>query len=185
MSIVHEIMKMVDHSLLGPGLTDEQLREGCETAAKYDTASVCVKPYHVSQAAEYLKDTDVAVGAVIGFPHGNSTTAIKAAEAEQVMADGAVEVDMVVNIGKVLSEDWVYVANEIKTLADLVHNQGAILKVIFENDLLPEDRIIRSSSAKSAAKPARTSSKPLPVTITSKVRMANIVTRAQPCTICS
>jgi deoxyribose-phosphate aldolase len=140
MSIVHEIMKMVDHSLLGPGLTDEQLREGCETAAKYDTASVCVKPYHVLQAAEYLKDTNVAVGAVIGFPHGNSTTAIKAAEAEQVMADGAVEVDMVVNIGKVLSEDWAYVANEIETLADLVHSKGAILKVIFENDLLPEDR---------------------------------------------
>ncbi len=140
MSIVHEIMKMVDHSLLGPGLTDEQLREGCETAAKYDTASVCVKPYHVSQAAEYLKGTDVAVGAVIGFPHGNSTTAIKAAEVEQVMTDGAVEVDMVVNIGKVLSEDWAYVANEIETLADLVHSKGAILKVIFENDLLPEDR---------------------------------------------
>jgi deoxyribose-phosphate aldolase len=140
MSIVHDIMKMVDHSLLGPALTDEQLREGCVTAAKYDTASVCVKPYHVRQATKYLKDTDVAVGAVIGFPHGNSTTIIKAAEAEQVIADGAVEVDMVVNIGKVLSEDWDYVTNEIKTLANLTHNKGAILKVIFENDLLPEDR---------------------------------------------
>ena len=140
MSIVHEIMKMVDHSLLGPGLTDEQLQEGCAVAAQYDTASVCVKPYHVRQAAEYLRDTDVAVGAVIGFPHGNSTTAIKAAEAEQVIADGAVEVDMVVNIGKVLSEDWDYVADEIGTLADLTHGKGTILKVIFENDLLPEDR---------------------------------------------
>ncbi len=140
MSIVHDIMKMVDHSLLGPGLTDEQLREGCEIAVQYDTASVCVKPYHVRQAAEYLKDTDVAVGAVIGFPHGNSTTAIKSAEAKQVIADGAVEVDMVVNIGKVLSEDWDYVAEEIKTLVELTHQNGAILKVIFENDLLPEDR---------------------------------------------
>lgn len=140
MDIVQEIMKMVDHSLLGPGLTDEQLKEGCAVAAKYHTASVCVKPYHVRQAAEYLKGTDVAVGAVIGFPHGNSTTAIKVAETKQVLADGAVEVDMVVNIGKVLSEDWQYVSQEIKTLADLTHLNGAILKVIFENDLLPEDR---------------------------------------------
>ncbi len=140
MDIVQEIMKMVDHSLLGPGLTDEQLKEGCATAAKYHTASVCVKPYHVRQAAEYLKGSDVAVGAVIGFPHGNSTTAIKVAEAKQVLADGAVEVDMVVNIGKVLSEDWDYVRQEIKTLTDLTHLNGAILKVIFENDLLPEDQ---------------------------------------------
>lgn len=140
MDIVQEIMKMVDHSLLGPGLTDAQLKEGCAVAAKYHTASVCVKPYHVRQAAEYLKGTDVAVGAVIGFPHGNSTTAIKVAEAKQVLADGAVEVDMVVNIGKVLSEDWQYVSQEIKTLADLTHLNGAILKVIFENDLLSEDR---------------------------------------------
>jgi deoxyribose-phosphate aldolase len=140
MDIVHEIMKMVDHSLLGPGLTDEQLVAGCATAAKYHTASVCVKPYHVRLAAEALKGTDVAVGAVIGFPHGNATTGIKVAEAKQVLADGAVEVDMVVNIGKVLSEDWDYVRQEIKTLADLTHLNGAILKVIFENDLLPEDR---------------------------------------------
>lgn len=139
MDTVQEIMKMVDHSLLGPGLTDEQLKEGCATAAKYHTASVCVKPYHVRQAAEYLKGSDVAVGAVIGFPHGNSTTAIKVAEAKQVLADGAVEVDMVVNIGKVLSEDWDYVRQEIKTLTDLTHLNGAILKVIFENDLLPKD----------------------------------------------
>lgn len=140
MDIVQEIMKMVDHSLLGPGLTDEQLKEGCAVAAKYHTASVCVKPYHVRLAVKLLKGTDVAVGAVVGFPHGNSTTAIKVAEAKQVLADGAVEVDMVVNIGKVLSEDWNYVSQEIKTLADLAHLNGAILKVIFENDLLPEDR---------------------------------------------
>ena len=140
MDIVHEIMKMVDHSLLGPGLTDEELVAGCATAAKYHTASVCVKPYHVRLAVEALKGTDVAVGAVIGFPHGNATTGIKVAEAKQVLADGAVEVDMVVNIGKVLGEDWDYVRQEIKTLADLTHLNGAILKVIFENDLLPEDK---------------------------------------------
>ena len=140
MSIVEEILKMVDHSLLSPSLTDEQLREGCAVASQYHTASVCVKPYHVRQAAEYLKDTDVLVGAVIGFPHGNSTIAIKAAETEQVIADGAVEVDMVVNIGKVLSEDWDYIDKEIGTIREITRNSGAALKVIFENDLLPDDK---------------------------------------------
>jgi deoxyribose-phosphate aldolase len=131
---------MVDHSLLSPTLTDEQLKEGCAVAAQYHTASVCVKPYHVRQAAEYLNGTDVLVGAVIGFPHGNSTIGIKAAEAEQVIADGALEVDMVVNIGKVLSEDWDYIEEELGTICGITKNAGAVLKVIFENDLLPEDK---------------------------------------------
>lgn len=140
MNNVQEILKMVDHSLLSPSLTDEQLKEGCAEAAQYHTASVCVKPYHVRQAAEYLKSTDVLVGAVIGFPHGNSNIAIKAAETEQVIADGAVEVDMVINIGKVLSEDWDYVDKEIETIRKITKNAGAALKVIFENDLLPDDQ---------------------------------------------
>jgi deoxyribose-phosphate aldolase len=131
---------MVDHSLLSPSLTDEQLKEGCAVAAQYHTASVCVKPYHVRHTAEYLKNTDVLVGAVIGFPHGNSTIAIKAAETEQVIADGAVEVDMVVNIGKVLSEDWDYIDNEIETIRKITKKAGVALKVIFENDLLPDDQ---------------------------------------------
>ena len=131
---------MVDHSLLSPALTDAELEQGCAIAAKYHTASVCVKPCHVRRAAELLAGTDIAVGAVIGFPHGNSTTAIKAAEAEQVIADGAVEVDMVVNIGKVLSEDWAFVTKEILTLVSITKENGALLKVIFENDLLPEDK---------------------------------------------
>ncbi len=140
MNNVQEILKMVDHSLLSPSLTDEQLKEGCAVAAQYHTASVCVKPYHVRQATEYLKSTDVLVGAVIGFPHGNSSIAIKAAETEQVIADGAVEVDMVINIGKVLSEDWDYVDKEIETIRIITKKAGAALKVIFENDLLPDDQ---------------------------------------------
>jgi len=139
MNIVQEIMKMVDHSLLSPALTDQALEEGCAIAAKYHTASVCVKPYHVSKAYKILKDTDVAVGGVVGFPHGNSAGEIKLAETGQILADGACEVDMVVNIGKVLSHDWDYVAQEIQSLNKLVHDHHAILKVIFENDLLPED----------------------------------------------
>jgi deoxyribose-phosphate aldolase len=140
MNIVQEIMKMVDHSLLSPTLTDQALKEGCAVAAKYHTASVCVKPYHVKQAAQYLVESDVVVGGVVGFPHGNSVIKIKAAEAEQTLADGAVEVDMVVNIGKVLSEDWDYISNEIRSLTEITHSHQGILKVIFENDLLPEDR---------------------------------------------
>jgi deoxyribose-phosphate aldolase len=138
-NIVQEILKMVDHSLLSPNLTDKQLRDGCAVAAKYHAASVCVKPYHVAQAAEYLAGTDVLVGAVIGFPHGNSTIAIKAAETEQVITDGAVEVDMVINIGKALSGDWDYIDKELATIRKITKDAGATLKVIFENDLLPDD----------------------------------------------
>jgi len=133
---------MVDHSLLSPALTDKQLLDGCRIAAEYHTASVCVKPYHVKLALDCLKESDVVVGGVIGFPHGNATTAIKAAETEQIIADGAVEVDMVVNVGKVLSEEWDYVNNEILTIRNITNKHGAILKVIFENDLLPEDRFV-------------------------------------------
>jgi len=131
---------MVDHSLLSPTLTDRALAEGCAVAAKYHTASVCVKPYHVKQAAQRLVESDVKVGSVVGFPHGNSVTKMKAFEAEQALADGAVEVDMVVNIGKVLSEDWDYVSDEIRSLTEITHSHQGILKVIFENDFLPEDR---------------------------------------------
>jgi len=139
MNEVQKIMKMVDHSLLSPTLTDQQLQEGCLLAAKYHTASVCVKPYHVKQAALLLDKTDVAVGGVIGFPHGNSTIEIKVAETNQIIEDGAVEVDMVVNLGKVLSEDWAYVTEEILAVRKATKRTNAILKVIFENDLLTED----------------------------------------------
>lgn len=135
-----EIAKMIDHSLLHPTMDDEALREGCELAVKYNVASVCIKPYAVKMAAELLKGSDVMVGTVIGFPHGNSTTRIKALETEQAIADGAVEIDMVVNIGKVLGEDWVYVEEEIRAVNEACVQNGAILKVIFENDFLPEDK---------------------------------------------
>jgi len=136
---VSRIMKMVDHSLLAPGLTDQDLIAGCELAAKYHTASVCVKPCHVRLAAEVLGQSDVLVGGVIGFPHGNSALEIKLLETRQILEDGAVEVDMVVNLGKVLGEDWVYVRDEIQQITDLAHLHGAVVKVIFENDLLPDD----------------------------------------------
>lgn len=134
------IAKMIDHSLLHPTMSDEELRAGCELARQYDVASVCIKPYAVKMAAAMLAGSDVAVGTVVGFPHGNSSVAIKAAETEQALRDGATEIDMVVNVGKVLSEDWDYVSNEIKTIVEITHSGGGILKVIFENDFLPEDK---------------------------------------------
>jgi deoxyribose-phosphate aldolase len=135
-----EIAKMIDHSLLHPTLNDAQLKAGCELAKKYKVACVCIKPYAVRLAAEILKGSDVNVGGVVGFPHGSSTIEVKVFEAEQACKDGAMEVDMVVNIGKVLSEDWEYVEKEIKAVWKTCHKHNAILKVIFENDYLPEDK---------------------------------------------
>ena len=139
MDRIAEIAKMIDHSLLHPALTDLELKEGCEESVRYHVASACVRPCDVKQAASYLEGSDVVVCGVVGFPHGNSTIAIKALETEQILQDGAVEVDMVVNLGKVLSEDWVYIDQEIGTITEIVKQHRAILKVIFENDLLPED----------------------------------------------
>src|SRR4051812_28327017 len=100
------LAKMIDHSLLQPVLTDAELEQGCRVAREYKVASVCIKPYAVRQAAQWLAGSTVLVGTTIGFPQGGHVTPIKVAEAEQAMADGAVELDMVVNIGKVLDRDW-------------------------------------------------------------------------------
>jgi len=131
-----ELAKMIDHSLLHPTMTDQELDEGCRLAAKYRTASVCIKPYAVKRAAELLKGTGVIVGAVIGFPHGSSTTESKRYEAELACRDGAREIDMVINIGKALSGDWEYVERDIRAVCDEAHQRGARVKVIFENDYL-------------------------------------------------
>jgi deoxyribose-phosphate aldolase len=136
---VQELAKMIDHSLLHPTMTDEILRQGCELAKEYDVASVCIKPYGVEFAREILSGSDVEVGTVIGFPHGNSSLSIKMAETEKAIADGATEIDMVLNIGKVLGEDWGFVENEVSTLVTTCHESGAVLKVIFENDYLDSD----------------------------------------------
>ncbi len=134
-----DLAKMIDHSLLHPTMTDADLKSGCDLARNYDVASVCIKPYAVAMATEWLESSDVAVGTVIAFPHGNSPTTAKVHEADTVCRDGATEVDMVVNIGKVLSRDWGYVQDDISEVLQVVHGHGAILKVIFENDFLPED----------------------------------------------
>src|SRR5512145_125106 len=133
------LAKMIDHSLLHPTFTDKELTDGCHVAARYHVATVCIKPYAVKLAADLLQGTDVGVCSVSGFPHGNSCTEIKVAEAIQTIRDGASEVDMVVNVGKVLGKDWTYVSDEVKAIQDACASRRALLKVIFENDYLPGD----------------------------------------------
>jgi len=141
---VLELAKMIDHSILHPTLTDEDLKRECEVALKYNVASVCVKPYAVNQAVGLLKGSDVLVGCVIGFPAGNSAVPVKVFETQQAIDDGAVEIDMVINIGKALGGDWAYIENEIKAVTDACHAGNAIVKVIFETDFVSrEDDIIK------------------------------------------
>jgi deoxyribose-phosphate aldolase len=134
------IAKVIDHSLLHPTFTDKDLLEGCRIARENSVAAVSIKPYAVQMAREVLEGSDVEVGAVVGFPHGNSRIDIKVREAEQACADGATELDMVLNIGKVLSGDWDYISEEIRSLNEAAVGNNAILKVIFENDYLKDDK---------------------------------------------
>ncbi|KAF2166537.1 hypothetical protein M409DRAFT_23175 [Zasmidium cellare ATCC 36951] len=138
------LAKTIDHSLLHPTLTDADLARGLALCIKHSVASACIKPYHVPLAKTTLKNTSVLVCAVIAFPHGNSATEIKVAEAELAVRQGADEVDMVVNVGKVLSGEWDYVEGEIRRVNEsVVRGGGAVLKVIFENDYLLPEHIVR------------------------------------------
>ncbi|MGD0089703.1 MAG: deoxyribose-phosphate aldolase [Planctomycetota bacterium] len=138
-----EIAKMIDHSLLNPVMTDEQLEAGCRLALKYDVASVCIKPYYLRRCAELLRGSTVQPSTTIGFPHGGHATALKVAEAQQALADGGTELDMVVNIGKVLSGDWKFVQDDIRAVVDVAHACRAIVKVIFENCYLQDVQKIK------------------------------------------
>ncbi len=137
------LAKMIDHSLLHPTLSDDEIRHGCRLAMKYDVAAVCVKPYAVRIAAEVLGSANIAICAVTAFPHGNSTASAKIFEAEEAIRAGATEIDAVVNIGKVISGDWTYVFEEVRALNNAVTANGAILKLIFENCFLNDSQIIR------------------------------------------
>jgi deoxyribose-phosphate aldolase len=138
-----DIAKMIDHSLLNPALTDRELEAGCLLAREYDVASACIKPYYLKRCAELLAGSTVAPSTVIGFPHGGHKTPVKVAEAEQALRDGGTELDMVVNIGKVLNEDWGYVCQDIRAVVELAHQGGALVKVIFENCYLQDSHKIR------------------------------------------
>jgi deoxyribose-phosphate aldolase len=128
-----DIAKTIDHSLLRPELDDAFVEDGCRLAAKYDVASVCVRPADVRRAAAILAGTDVAVGTTIGFPHGNHATETKVFEARRALADGAAELDMVLQIGALKSGRDADVAADIRAVVEVAHAAGAIVKVIFEN----------------------------------------------------
>jgi deoxyribose-phosphate aldolase len=139
MSKTKVLAKMIDHSILHPTMTDEDLKRECKVAIKYNVASVCVKPYAVPMAVELLKGSDVLVGCVIGFPSGNSAVDVKVFETVKACQDGAVEIDMVINIGKALQGDWSYIENEIGTVTAVCHELNAIVKVIFETDYMSKE----------------------------------------------
>jgi len=137
-----QLAKSIDHSLLRPELTHAEVVAGCVLARKYNVASVCVKPCHVRLAVEELKGSQVKTGAVVGFPHGSNTTAIKVAEALQAMADGAVELDMVLNIGELRSGNAELVREDIRAVCAAAHARSVKVKVIFENAYLNQEEKI-------------------------------------------
>jgi len=138
-----DIAKMIDHSLLNPTLTTEELEQGLQIALDYDVASVCIMPYYLKRCAEVLASSTVKASTTIGFPHGGHTTAVKVAETRQALLDGGEELDMVVNISKVLSGDWDYVRADLKPAIDLTHDYGQKVKVILENCYLNDPQKIR------------------------------------------
>ncbi|KAK0624358.1 hypothetical protein B0T14DRAFT_426562 [Immersiella caudata] len=142
----------IDHSLLHPTLTDTSILSGLHLAKSHSVAAACIKPYSIPLARTVLAGSPVRICSVIGFPHGNSTTPMKLAEAKDAMLSGAHEIDMVVNIGKVLGGDWEYVRNEIFVINravtsipvdGFVDSKTGILKVIFENDYLGGEEIAK------------------------------------------
>ena len=138
-----DIARMIDHALLNPTLTVEDLQAGIELAIAFDVASVCIMPYYLKPCAERLAGSTVKPSTTIGFPHGGHATTIKRAEAEQAIVDGGEELDMVVNISKVLSGDWDYVRKDIAAVIEVAHAAARKVKVIFENAYLNDEQKIR------------------------------------------
>jgi deoxyribose-phosphate aldolase len=146
-----DIAKTIDHSLLRPELDDAFVEDGCRLAAEYDVASVCVRPFDVRRAAAILTGTDVAVGTTIGFPHGSHLTETKAFEARRALADGARELDMVIQIGALKAGRDADVQADIAAIVAIAHIDGAIVKVIFENFYLTDDEKVRACRLSEAA----------------------------------
>lgn len=146
---LRQVAKTIDHSLLKPEMTREEVKAGCEIAKKYDVASVCCKPADVEFCSDLLKGTDVAVGTVVGFPHGSSTTQSKVFETKLAVAQGATEIDMVINIGWLKSGLFDEVQNEISEVVAAA--QGRMVKVILENAYLTEAEKVKACQAAEAA----------------------------------
>lgn len=139
-----DIADMIDHSLLNPAFTLEEIRRGCEIARKYRCVSVCVRPCDVELAAELLRGSDVRVTTVIGFPHGSNLTAVKVYETQLAIEQGCVEVDVVLNIGRLRSGDYEYVEKDLQAVVDAAHEKGVLVKVILENAYLSDEEKIKA-----------------------------------------
>lgn len=137
------LAQVIDHSLLHPTLSDADLRAGLLLARSAGVASACIKPYAVPLARSLLAGSPVRVCTVVGFPHGSSSASTKIAEAAEAISSGATEIDMVINVGKALSGEWGYIEHEIEAVNRLVTAKGALLKVIFENDFLQDEHIVK------------------------------------------
>jgi len=174
-----QLAKMIDHSLLHPTLTDAELEEGCKLAVKYGVASVCVKPYAVKRAAELLRGTGVLAGCVIGFPHGNSATEAKRCETELACQDGAVEIDMVINIGKAMSGDWDYVERDIRAAARKSKSSSRTITWPKAAPALPA-AISNASFARSVSGRAPIGSRLPPATVSSKAPTENTAIKVRP-----
>ena len=138
-----DIAKMIDHSLLRPTLTADELDAGCELALAYDVASVCILPYRLKRCAEILAGSTVRASTTIGFPHGGHTTAVKLAEARRALDDGGQELDMVCNLSAVLGGEWDYVRGDVEAVVAAAHDRGQKVKVIFENCYLADEHKVR------------------------------------------
>ena len=142
--IRNEVAKYIDHAVLKPNHTDDDVRKACEMAKRWNIASVCVKPCHVLLAKKLLEGSDVKVCTVIGFPNGSTTTATKAFETIDAIMNGASEIDMVMNVGKLISGDEHYVLNDIKQIINTCHSENVICKVIIETSLLTDDLMVKA-----------------------------------------
>jgi len=137
-----DIAQMIDHSLLRPELTIQDIRRGCEIAKKYSVVTVCCAPAEVSSVKQLLQGSDVKTTTVIGFPHGYTKTEVKVFEAEQAIKDGAVELDMVLNISRLLGGDHDYVRKDIQAVVEAAHRHNVLVKVILENFYLTDEQKI-------------------------------------------
>jgi deoxyribose-phosphate aldolase len=146
-----DVAKTIDHSLLKPELDDAFVEAGCRLAAQYDVASVCVRPRDVARAHTLLTSTNVAVGTVIAFPHGNSRTETKVYESRLALQDGARELDMVIDIGALISGNDKYVQDQIAAVVEVAHAEGALVKVILENAYLTDEQRVRGCHLVEAA----------------------------------
>lgn len=141
---LEQVAKTIDHSILKPDFSYADVAAGAELALKYNTASYCIRPMDVAAAAKALAGSTVNVCTVIGFPHGSTTSATKVFETKDAIANGATEIDMVINVSALLSADYEYVENDIRGVVEAAHAKGASVKVIFETAFLNDEQIVKA-----------------------------------------